>query len=101
MSSATMRNTPLSSEQAIIATRMSQPPKAAKKGPNASSIDFDDVIFLRLPEVKAVTGLSKSSLYALIRERSFPPPVRLGARAVAWVKSEVRQWAVERVNASR
>jgi prophage regulatory protein len=101
MSSATVRNSPLSSEQAIIATKTSEPPRAAKKGHNASSIDLDDVIFLRLPEVKVVTGLSKSSLYTLIRERSFPPPVRLGARSVAWVRSEVRQWAVERVNASR
>jgi prophage regulatory protein len=70
-------------------------------GQSAFSNNFDDVIFLRLPDVKALTGLSKSSLYALIRERSFPAPVRLGARAVAWVKSEVRQWAVERVNAPR
>lgn len=62
---------------------------------------LDDVSFLRLPEVKAVTGLSKTSIYELIREKRFPPPVRLGPRAVAWVKSEVRQWAVERVQASR
>jgi prophage regulatory protein len=62
---------------------------------------LDDVTFLRLPEVKAVTGLSKTSLYALIREGDFPAPVRLGPRAVAWVRSEVRQWAVERVHASR
>jgi len=61
----------------------------------------DDVTFIRLPEVKAVTGLSKTSLYALIKEKSFPAPVRLGPRAVAWVKSEIRQWAVERVQASR
>ena len=63
--------------------------------------NLDDVAFLRLPEVKAVTGLSKSSLYALIREKDFPAPVRLGSRAVAWVRSEVRQWAVDRVHASR
>jgi hypothetical protein len=37
-----------------------------------------EVSFLRLPKVKAVTGLSKTSLYALIKERSFPAPVRLG-----------------------
>lgn len=60
-----------------------------------------EVVFMRLPEVKAVTGLSKTSIYELIRERSFPPPVRLGPRAVAWVKSEVKQWALDRVQASR
>lgn len=61
----------------------------------------DGVRFLRLPEVRAITGLSKTSLYELIRERSFPPPVRLGARSVAWVWSEVNQWAASRIEASR
>ena len=62
---------------------------------------LDDVSFLRLPEVKTVTGLSKSSLYALIRANSFPAPVRLGPRTVAWVRSEIKQWAAERVLTSR
>jgi prophage regulatory protein len=61
----------------------------------------DEVIFLRLPEVKTVTGLSKSSLYSLIRANSFPAPVRLGPRTVAWVRIEVKEWAAERVFASR
>ncbi|MGA9671393.1 MAG: AlpA family phage regulatory protein [Terracidiphilus sp.] len=56
---------------------------------------------MRLPGVKAVTGLGKTSIYELIRDKSFPAPVRLGPRAVAWVKSEFRQWALERVHASR
>jgi prophage regulatory protein len=68
---------------------------------DGASSTLDDVAFLRLPEVKAITGLSKSSLYARIKEKSFPAPVRLGARAVAWVRSEVRQWAADRVHASR
>lgn len=62
---------------------------------------LDDISFLRLPEVKALTGLSKTSIYELIRGRDFPAPVRLGPRAVAWVKSEIRQWAIDRVHASR
>ena len=61
----------------------------------------DEVSFLRLPELKSVTGLSKSSLYALIRAKSFPAPVQLGPRTVAWVRSEVRQWAAERRSKSR
>jgi prophage regulatory protein len=61
----------------------------------------NDVTFIRLPEVKAVTGLSKTTIYELIRGKIFPAPVRLSPRAVAWVKSEIRQWASERVNASR
>lgn len=66
-------------------------------GPNLQ----DEVSFLRLPEVKSVTGLSKSSLYSLIRANDFPAPVHLGPRTVAWVKSEVRQWAAARISKSR
>jgi prophage regulatory protein len=65
------------------------------------SSEPDEVIFLRLPKVKALTGLSKSSLYELIRANSFPAPVHLGARTVAWVASEVKQWAAERILSSR
>jgi prophage regulatory protein len=75
--------------------------KLAEASLDGTSYALDDVSFLRLPEVKAVTGLSKTSLYALVREKSFPAPVRLGPRAVGWLKSEVKQWAVERVHASR
>jgi prophage regulatory protein len=63
--------------------------------------DPEEIIFVRLPEVKAVTGLSKSSLYALIRASNFPAPVRLGPRTVGWVRSEVKEWAAERVLTSR
>lgn len=61
----------------------------------------DEIIFWRLPEVKTVTGLSKSTLYALIRANSFPAPIQLGPRTVAWVRSEVKQWATERIITSR
>jgi prophage regulatory protein len=61
----------------------------------------EDRSLMRLPEVKAFTGLSKSSVYGQIREATFPAPVRVGARAVAWRRSEVRQWAEERVHTSR
>ena len=60
-----------------------------------------EIMFLRLPQVKTITGLSKSSLYALIRANSFPAPVHLGPRTVAWVQSEVKSWAAERAHAPR
>lgn len=69
--------------------------------PDGTSFTLGDVTFMRLPEVKTVTGLGKTSIYELIRDKSFPAPVRLGPRAVAWVRSEIRQWALERVQASR
>jgi prophage regulatory protein len=72
-----------------------------ESGTKENAKSAEEVIFLRLPEVKAVTGLSKTTLYSLIREHSFPAPVSLGPRVVAWVKSEIKQWATDRILASR
>jgi len=44
---------------------------------------------LRLPEVKAITGKSRSTIYLDISEQRFPAPVRLGARMVGWPEDEV------------
>jgi prophage regulatory protein len=50
---------------------------------------------LRLAEVLAVTGLSKSSLYRAVREGRFPRPVELGERLRGWRASEVYQWIAD------
>lgn len=44
---------------------------------------------LRLPEVKSLTGLSRSTIYLQVTRGSFPKPVLIGKRSVAWVESEV------------
>jgi prophage regulatory protein len=44
---------------------------------------------LRLPDVKASTGLSRSTLYLRIAQGVFPHPVNLGGRAVGWPAHEV------------
>jgi len=56
---------------------------------------------LRLPAVKARTGLSRSTIYLRISEGSFPKPISLGGRAVGWIDSEVDAWLAERVAESR
>ena len=48
--------------------------------------------FLRLPQVKATTGLSKSSIYARIAEGTFPKQIALGPRLVVWVESDIQKW---------
>jgi prophage regulatory protein len=55
---------------------------------------------LRLPAVLRTTGLGRSTLYKLIAERAFPPPVKLARRAVAWRQEEVQRWASARVPAA-
>ena len=57
--------------------------------------------FLRLPEVLARTGLSRSTIYVRLDQGHFPRPVSLGARAVGWIESEVEEWIRERIEKSR
>ncbi|MCY3808963.1 MAG: AlpA family transcriptional regulator [Gemmatimonadetes bacterium] len=59
------------------------------------------VRFLRLPEVLARTGLSRSTIYVRLEQGRFPRPVSLGARAVGWIEAEVDDWIRERIVASR
>ena len=47
---------------------------------------------LRLPEVIAITGLSRSSIYSRISESKFPHQIPLGGRAVGWVESQIIEW---------
>jgi prophage regulatory protein len=56
---------------------------------------------IRLPQVKASTGLSKSSIYARIAEGTFPKQIPLGPRLVVWVESDIQNWIEEQVFAAR
>lgn len=56
---------------------------------------------LRLPAVKTVTGLSRSTIYLRVSEGSFPAPVSLGGRAVGWIEAEVDEWLKHRIESSR
>lgn len=58
-------------------------------------------VILRLPAVKARTGLSRSTIYLRISEGRFPKPVSLGGRAVGWVEAEVNEWLDQQIEVSR
>lgn len=57
--------------------------------------------FLRLPAVKDYTGLSRSSIYALMEKREFPSQIKIGPRAVGWLDFEIEEWVSQRIKASR
>jgi len=56
---------------------------------------------LRLPVVKDVTGLSRSTIYLRISRNEFPSPISLGGRAVGWLEKDVENWLAEKIEASR
>ena len=51
---------------------------------------------LRRPEVEKLTGLSRSSIYALMDRGEFPRPRRIGQRAVAWDEATLERWLATR-----
>jgi len=48
---------------------------------------------MRKPEVLNISGIeSHSTLYYLVNKGTFPAPVKISERAVAWRESEVLDW---------
>lgn len=56
---------------------------------------------IRLPEVQRRTGYSKAWIYRLMSQKRFPPTVKIGTRAVAFIESEVDGWIDQRIAESR
>jgi len=60
------------------------------------------ISFLKLPEVKKITALGRSSIYAKMSEGTFPKSIKLGdGTAVAWIDEEIYQWVADRIKESR
>lgn len=56
---------------------------------------------LRLVEVKARTGLARSTIYERIKSGDFLAQVSLGPRAVGWLASDIEAWIARQVEQSR
>ena len=47
---------------------------------------------IRLPQVIAMTGVPRSTLYRLIKEGKFPKQVKLTEKSIGFYFSQVVQW---------
>lgn len=56
---------------------------------------------LRCREVTNLVGLSRSTIYVLVKDGSFPSPIQVGRRAVRWLASEVDAWIDSRILITR
>lgn len=54
----------------------------------------------RRRQVEQLVQLSRSTIYAAVKAGTFPAPVRIGTRAVAWRVADVEQWLDARPLAS-
>jgi prophage regulatory protein len=48
--------------------------------------------FYRLREVERLTGKRKTAIYDAMKARTFPAPVRIGSKAVAWRAADIAAW---------
>ena len=57
---------------------------------------------IRLHEVKNRTGLSRSMIYLMMKEKRFPQAIRVaGTRCTGWVESEIDGWVADKIEAGR
>ncbi len=56
--------------------------------------------FLRISDVIATTGLSRTSIYRMIGKGDFPKPVQLTLRSVGWWEADVTTWLEQRLSAA-
>jgi len=57
--------------------------------------------FIRLPEVKNKTGLSRSSIYLRMSNGEFPQSISLGSRAIGWLESDINEWLEQCIATSK
>jgi prophage regulatory protein len=53
--------------------------------------------FIRRRDVQEATGLCRSAIYQGVSDGTFPKPVKLGLRAVAWISEEIEEWKAQRI----
>ncbi len=48
-----------------------------------------DARFIRFPDVKTITGLSRSTIYKKIAADDFPKQISVGPNQVVWIKHKI------------
>ena len=50
----------------------------------------------RRTEVEKITGLSRTTIYKMMKAGEFPRPIRLTRKAVGWAESAIAEWLESR-----
>ena len=54
---------------------------------------------IRLADLPQFVGLKRTQIQEMIKRGEFPTPVRLSARRIAWLESEVVAWQQKQIAA--
>ena len=59
-----------------------------------------NAVLIRRKEVLARVALSRSSLYGLMKSGKFPKSIKISARAVGWLESDIDSFIASKISAS-
>lgn len=66
------------------------------------STQYNQEALFRLKDVKAKTGISRSTIYRLMEKNEFPKPIHpFESRISAWVGSEIEEWVKDQIKKGR
>ena len=54
--------------------------------------------FIREPECRRITGLSRVTRWRLERRGQFPKRRQISANAIGWLESEIQSWVEDRAS---
>lgn len=58
-------------------------------------------IVVRMPDVQVMTGMSRATVYRMMKDETFPSQIQLSPRAVGWLRTEIEQWIANKLTAQR
>ena len=61
---------------------------------------YQEIQFYRLAQLKQRLSVSRSSIWAWVKEGSFPKPIKLGRNCTAWQAQDINDWVEEKINHS-
>ena len=81
---------------------MDRPPNVGDRLPSQSGTHLMTDRLLTRQQVEEITGLSRSSIYRMMRMQppEFPTPIKISRRNVRWPLSEVSEWLDSRPRAT-
>lgn len=62
---------------------------------------LDEIVYIKINEVRRLTGLSTATIYRRMSESDFPKQVPLGKGCVRWVEAEVKAWVRKKMEQAR
>ena len=66
-----------------------------------SQVGTNSVRLLRLPAVIELTGMSRTTVYRLVREKKFPQPVHVAVPKMSvWPSDVIDQWVQTQLDAN-